>query len=369
MKKEMLNDINVEAQNPWLSIVIPIYNAQKYLSRCLESIIEQTYRNFEVLLIDDGSNDNSANICQDYSLNDKRIRYIKKENGGSYQTRIYGAERALGTYITFCDADDYYCNKDVFECIHKEIVESNCSALQFGYILKYNHMKRKEILTDTTKDINREQFLANEYPKLLCSFWDDSHLTTTVWNKVYHRSLVSNLPSSETAKKLFWGDDQVMNLYMLSTCESLRLIPDILYCYRQFSGNTSNFSLHTMKDLDNIKKYQLSFLENYQSDSKDRIENVLFSEVAGWFYIYIQQALEQLSEEEVFNMINETLQYTSFKLARDYYLNKPEEDSENIDLIRKADANEYIKRAKECHKNKTIKDKAFDLLKHIYASI
>ena len=369
MNKQNVSQLNVQTKKPWLSVVIPIYNAQKYLSRCIDSIIEQTYRNFEVLLIDDGSSDNSAQICKEYARKDDRIRYIKKENGGSYQTRIFGAQRASGTYITFCDADDYYCNKNVFELFYQEIVKSDCSVLQFGYVLKYNHMKRREIITDKTIDVDREKFLADEYPKLLCSFWDASHLSTNVWNKVYHVSLVENLPPAETAQKLFWGDDQIMNLYMMSTCESLRLIPDTLYCYRQFSGSTSSFSLHTMKDLDSIKKYQLLFLERYQGARKDRIENVLFSEVAGWFYIYIQQALEHLSEEEVTNMINETLQYPSFVLTREYYLNKPEETAQNIELIRKANAAEYIKKAKECRKNKSIKDKILDLLKHIYASI
>lgn len=114
---ENMNMVDVELSHPWLSIVIPVYNAEKFLRKCLNSILEQTYTDFEVLLIDDGSTDTSFDICQNYSFSDGRLRYFRKENGGAYQSRIYGAERALGTYIMFCDADDFYANKDVLCCL------------------------------------------------------------------------------------------------------------------------------------------------------------------------------------------------------------------------------------------------------------
>lgn len=199
--------IKDELLKPWLSIIIPIYNAEKFLSKCLESILIQTFTNFEVILVDDGSIDMSSAICQQYSFNDSRFRYIRKENGGAYQSRIYGAERASGTYVTFCDADDFYVNKNVFARIYEEITKSNCSAIQFGYIEKYNRLNRKVSLVKSPINMDRTHFLKKEYPKLLCSFWEESYLTTTVWNKVYHRSLFSNLPPAEFAERVFWGDD------------------------------------------------------------------------------------------------------------------------------------------------------------------
>lgn len=364
-----MNMVNGELLQPWLSIIIPIYNAEKFLRKCLNSILEQSYTNFEVLLIDDGSTDTSSEICQNYSSNDSRLRYIRKENGGAYQSRIYGAERASGTYITFCDADDFYADRYAFARLHEEITKSNCCAMQFGHIKKYNHLSRKGVEVNTPIDTDKNCFLTQEYPKLLCSFWEGSHLTTNVWNKVYHRSLISNLPASESAEKVFWGDDQILNLHLLSTCKSFRFIPDTLYCYRQLSGGTNSFSMNTMKDLDNIKKYQLLFLERYQGGSRERIRNVLFSEVAGWFFAYVQQALDNLNETELITLINETFRYPRFILARDYYLRETEESWDAVDLLRKGDAREYIQKAKEYHDNRRVRDTIKRILKQIYASI
>ena len=364
-----MNKVTTELPKPWLSIIIPMYNAEKFLSKCLDSLLEQTFTDYEVLLVDDGSTDATPDICQKYLQNDSRFRYIRKENGGAYQSRIYGAERAFGTYITFCDADDFYAGKNALARLHEETVQSNCSAIQFGFIKKYNHLSRKGVNVNTAIDVDRNSFLSQEYPYLLCSSWKESHLTPTVWNKIYHRSLLSNLPDSESAERVFFGEDQILNLQLLSTCESFRFIPDVLYCYRELSGGTNRFSLRTMKDLDNIKKYQLLYLERYQGNSKDHIKRFLFSEVAGWFFVYVRQALNNLNESELIALINETLQYPRFMLAREFFLSNPEENWEAANLLRKADAHEYIAKAKEyCNKRK-MKDHIRDILKKIYAII
>lgn len=215
MNCKNINTVNEDLSKSWLSIIIPIYNAKRFIRKCLDSILEQTYTDFEVILIDDESNDSSSDICKKYSVNDNRFRYIRKDNGGAYQSRIYGAERTLGTYITFCDADYFYINKNAFACLYEEITKSNCQALQFGYIKKYNHLSRKSIEVKEPLVSDKDSFYNQEYPKLVCSFWDNSHLTTNVWNKVYHRSLILNLPSSKTAEIVFWGDDQIVNLFAL----------------------------------------------------------------------------------------------------------------------------------------------------------
>lgn len=363
-------DMNsVTMRTPWLSVVIPIYNAEKFLRNCLNSILMQTYTNFEVILVDDGSTDGSSDICQEYALKDSRFCCVKKENGGAYQSRIFGAERASGTYITFCDADDFYTSKNVFARLYNETEKNHCSAMQFGYVKKYNHLSRKISLVTVPVELNKDDFLIDEYPKLLCSFWDSSHLTPNVWNKLYHRNLLSNLPSSDSAERIFWGDDQILNLQLLSNCESFQFIPDTLYCYREMSGGTNKFSTQTMKDLDNIKKYQLLYLERYPGESKDTIKKILFSEVAGWFFIYVQQALAQLSENEVITLTNEILQYPSFLLAREYYLVHTEENWKAVNLLRNADAGEYVTSAKACQGKKNLKDIIREILKKIYCSL
>lgn len=98
-------------KNDLISIVVPIYNVQDYLERCIQSIISQTYKNIEIILVDDGSNDNSGKICDEYLRKDERIKVIHKENGGLSDARNVGKENAKGTYIAFIDSDDYIRTK------------------------------------------------------------------------------------------------------------------------------------------------------------------------------------------------------------------------------------------------------------------
>lgn len=93
--------------NPLIGVVIPVYNVENYLGKCIDSVLSQTYKNFEVILVDDGSSDSSGKICDEYSLKDSRIKVFHKENGGLSDARNYGVERSSADLITFIDSDDY----------------------------------------------------------------------------------------------------------------------------------------------------------------------------------------------------------------------------------------------------------------------
>lgn len=97
----------MSATHPTLSIIVPVYNSEKYLCNCLDSITEQSFRDFELILIDDGSADSSGTICDNYAMNDGRIKVIHKENGGASSARNCGIQSASGKYISFVDSDDW----------------------------------------------------------------------------------------------------------------------------------------------------------------------------------------------------------------------------------------------------------------------
>ena len=352
----------------WLSVIVPIYNAEKYLKECLDSIKKQTFINYEVIMVDDGSVDNSCKICHSYE-SDKRFKYLYRCNGGSLQARIYGVEHSNGEYFTFCDADDYYATKDAFKTLYEEISNSKVSVIQFGYKKKYNHLYRKCPLTSKKLYASGETFIENEYPKLLCSHWQTAHLTTNVSNKVYKKKYKDYLPESKTIGRVFWGDDLIMNLYLLSECDSICFIPKIIFVYRQFSGETSKFSLRTMSDLDTIKKYQLQFLGQYKGKQEIKIRNVLFSEIAGWLYYYVRQGLNYISESEMKSVICKALEYPSFKLAKEYFNNNENEKWDGAILLKSGDADEYIRKAKVYRSDRGGKAKVIEIAKRIYTSI
>lgn len=361
--------IKQSTAKPWLSVIVPIYNTEKYLPKCLDSILGQTYTNFELLLIDDGSTDSCSEICKAYASKDNRIRYYRKTNGGLFHTRLYGAQYATGTYILFCDSDDYYTNNKVFRILYENATKHNCLAIQFGFLKKYNHLKRSVPLVKQTEFINQNNFNVNEYPGILCNNWNKTRLEPTVFNKLYHHSLLSKLPNPNSAERIFWGEDIIINLHLLHNCESMLYIPDTLYTYRNFTGGTNRFSLRTMNDLDKIKEYQLKFLNLRTEEGNDRIKSALFLEVAHWFYIYISQAQEHLSEQELKKLVAETLALPSFVTTRKYYLNNPKESDPVIDLIKLADPDEYIKSIKEYKPNTNLKTKIISAFKQLYKKI
>ena len=100
----------MEKKEIWLSIIVAVYNGEKYLDECLRSISSQSFDDFEVIMVDDGSTDSTAGICQEYCLNDNRFHYYRIENNGVFHARIFGAKFARGRFFMFCDADDYYAS-------------------------------------------------------------------------------------------------------------------------------------------------------------------------------------------------------------------------------------------------------------------
>lgn len=118
--------------NPEISIIVPVYNVEKYLKRCIDSILNQSFKNFELILVDDGSTDNSGKIVDEYESTDKRIRVIHKENGGQGSARNRGLDIAKGNYIGFVDSDDWI-HRDMYKCMYKFITEDNTDIVQVGH--------------------------------------------------------------------------------------------------------------------------------------------------------------------------------------------------------------------------------------------
>ena len=135
----------MDKELPLVSVIVPVYNVQDYLAECINSIIRQNYTHFELLLVDDGSTDNSGMLCEQYRKKDNRIKVIHKKNGGLSDARNYGIDKALGEYLTFIDSDDYvseiYLNALVNTAIH-----NNADIVQVEFTREKNRLasKRKQ---------------------------------------------------------------------------------------------------------------------------------------------------------------------------------------------------------------------------------
>ena len=116
-----------------ISIIVPVYNTEKYLRRCIDSVLAQTYKDFELLLIDDGSKDSSGVICDEYAAKDARLRVFHKENGGVSDTRNYGLDLAQGKYLMFLDSDDFWLRNDVLEMLIGKAEENDLDIIRGEY--------------------------------------------------------------------------------------------------------------------------------------------------------------------------------------------------------------------------------------------
>ena len=176
------------AMDDLISIIIPIYKVELYLLRCVQSVIDQTYRNLEIILVDDGSPDNCGKMCDELAERDSRIVVYHKENGGLSDARNFGAERATGTYIAFIDSDDYVA-EDYIEYLHALLMENradiSCCPMSkaYGDVAEYNVNESLPAVQLLTGKEACHQLLDKLYMVLV-----------TAWGKLYKSEIIKQYP-------------------------------------------------------------------------------------------------------------------------------------------------------------------------------
>lgn len=174
-------------KKPKISIIVPVYNVEKYLERCLDSILSQSFNAFELILVNDGSTDNSYKICEKYSYNDKRIKLINKENGGLSSARNAGIEASQGEYIGFIDSDDYI-DKFMYEILYNYAEKNKSDIVICKYKKVDANFGMNENLNYNVEEINYSNFQA------LNQLYEENNIEFVVmWNKLYKRSLFDNI--------------------------------------------------------------------------------------------------------------------------------------------------------------------------------
>ena len=145
-------------EKPLISIIIPVYKVEKYLEKCIKSVLDQTYKNLQIILVDDGSPDNCGNICDNYAKIDNRIEVIHKENGGLSDARNVGLKKARGKYIGFVDSDDYVSN-EMFENMYNTLVNNNADVSICNF---YTVIDNKNIIKNAPA-LNRQVHFLSVY--------------------------------------------------------------------------------------------------------------------------------------------------------------------------------------------------------------
>lgn len=215
-----------------ISVIVPVYNVEKFIRRCLDSIINQTIKDLEIILVNDGSTDNSGLICDEYAKLDNRIITIHKENGGLSSARNRGLDVATGEWIAFVDSDDYIDHK-MYEILYKNAEKNNCdiSVCYFEYINQngislYNAKKKLGI--DGIYD-------ENAFLNLLYKNSETNLICVCAWNKLYKKEIFDEL----RFKEIIHEDEEMLNR-IYTKKHSIYVNESPLYKYVQNSNSIVN---------------------------------------------------------------------------------------------------------------------------------
>ena len=212
-----------------VSMIVPVYQVEEYIGQCIESVLNQTFQDFELILIDDGSKDNSGRICDFYAAKDERIRVIHTENRGAAAARNTGLDQASGKYITFLDGDDYLA-ENMIERLHQVIEDSVYDMVVCDFLNILPDEKDNFLIHLQDMEISGREVLAHWKIQKNYGVW------TVVWNKIYKREILENLrfPEGKYFEDEFFSD----RLYLI--CKSIRVIPDVLCFHRVVASSTMN---------------------------------------------------------------------------------------------------------------------------------
>lgn len=217
---------------PKVSVVIPVYNAEKTIARTIESVINQTYQDWELIITDDGSKDDSRKICDKYSKKDPRIKVFSIENGGPSRARNYALSKCIGEYIMFLDSDDLYKN-NMIKVMINQILENDCEIVCCNYI-KLQGNKEK-----TIKNVNDyyEKEKKNLYKFI--EYLQNNYLYNVIWNKIYRYDIIrdNNIKFDE---EIDMGEDYSFNNIYLKYVNSAKFIKESLYIHTIDVGTISS---------------------------------------------------------------------------------------------------------------------------------
>lgn len=219
---------------PLVSVVVPVYNVEKYLRQCLNSVVNQTYRNLEIIVVDDGSYDGSLEICDEYAEKDDRIVVFHTENRGLSAARNYAIDRENGEYIAFLDSDDWF-EEDAVKRFLDEAIATDADIVACRFYQEY--------VNETDESPGSKEPFVSEGEEILKSVVLEHKISNDVWNKFYKANLFHSIRYPEG--RIF--EDYATTYRLLRESHRLAYIPDCLIHYRNRENSLSN--IHSMNSL------------------------------------------------------------------------------------------------------------------------
>ena len=266
--------------NNLISVIVPIYKVEPYLRQCVDSIINQTYKNLEIILVDDGSPDGCPQICDDYAAKDTRVKVIHKENGGLSSARNAGLDIATGDYIAFVDSDDYLettMYNDLYELIKSQDADVSVSDI---YILKQGKLETYSFKSCKVTVVNNKQDIFCHLIK------HNPYVRFEVWNKLFKKSFIGDIRFK--VGQIY--EDLYFDRSLLLKAPKLVHIEKPLYVYRENRPGSTNsyFKENRFIFFEEFDKY-LDLFENWKNDKLIKEYATFVLNVCTLFYIHAKQ--------------------------------------------------------------------------------
>ena len=217
-----------------VSIIVPVYNVEKYIEKCLDSIISQTYKNIEIITIIDGSLDNSEKIVENYKRRDERIKIFSRENKGPSYSRMEGIQKATGKYLMFVDSDDWI-DIDMVEKMMLEQKKFKADIVKCCHVREFVEQNRKELVIKPFKEIReikKEEFKEEIYPIFI-----KSYELNNLWGQLIRKEVIK-VENIDTSIRIM-AEDLVLNMELFSNIQNIVFLPSAFYHYRSNLNSTT----------------------------------------------------------------------------------------------------------------------------------
>ena len=284
------------------SVIVPIYKVEKYLKCCVDSILTQSFTDFELILVDDGSPDNCPQICDDYAKQDERVKVVHKQNGGHSSARRAGVEIASGEYLLFVDSDDYV-SQDYLETFATPIKEKGADIVCVGEVVFSQANQKLRALCCKSGFYNREQMEREVFPYLLEDVYGKS-ISSSMCAKAFKKELIAPI-LSEIDSRIIIGEDLVCSKICIYKAQSIYISEKNLYFYRANPNSlTRSKRVRTWIELElRTKALQKTFASN-----KNMFEHQLYrATVRVLFNVICSQFNRQEKNREIVKDIKENL--------------------------------------------------------------
>ena len=289
-----------------VSIVVPIYNSEKYIGRCINSIINQSYRNLEIILINDGSKDNSLNICKKFAKQDKRIIILNQNNNGVSAARNAGIDIAKGEYISFIDADDSVEKNYIYELV-KNSNNGQADVVICGYNDVYSEKRSKINIFDNNIEI--KGLINKDYDNL-------KKYIKYPWIKIYRLNFLKN-NNIKFSKQFTDAEDQVFNFQVFSIAQIYNFVNKALYNHYYSNLNSLSKQITIKSFYSNLEKlkFEKNFFELMQVENKE----IIFND-SGFFLMRKYVVINDISDN-YFEFKNRVKKITLLMYKKEKYKN------------------------------------------------